>query len=526
MTGPDPLEFGWWLASRAAGVVALLCITASVGVGLAMAGRVSRRPALARTLMGVHQQTALVGLVAIAVHGITLMGDRFLSPSIGDIAIPFTSEHEPLWTGLGVTGGWLAAILGLSYWARHRIGPALWRRLHRATILVYVLSVAHTLGAGTDASEPWMRVLLVTTGAPILFLFLMRVLTPASGPAFRRFRVAEVRPESSAVLSFDLVPADRKPPAPYRAGQFVPLRVPLPGGERQVRSYSLSSAPRETGYRISVKREPGGRVSEHLHARVEVGDVLELGMPAGTFVVGEDGERPLVLISAGIGVTPVLAMLESVADEQPDRPVWWVHSARSGAEHAFRAEVQAHLGRLREGHRHVRYTRPEPRDVLGRDYDAAGRLTGAEVIALGVPTEAEFRLCGPNGFVADVTAELVTHGVDAARVRSESFGGASAPRPAVSPPPVPAAPAGGPAVEFSRSGVATAWGPGFGNLLEVAEANAVPVASGCRIGACHGCRAAIVTGAVRHDPEPVEPPPAGSALLCCAVPEGDVVLDA
>ena len=112
MNGPDPAEFGWWLASRAAGVVALLCITVSVGVGLAMAGRL--RPALARTLLSVHEQTALVGLVAIAVHAITLLGDRFLSPSIGDIALPFTSAHEPLWTGLGVTAGWLAAILGLS----------------------------------------------------------------------------------------------------------------------------------------------------------------------------------------------------------------------------------------------------------------------------------------------------------------------------------------------------------------------------------------------------------------------------
>ena len=136
MTGPDPMEFGWWLASRAAGVVALLCITISVGVGLAMAGRVSRKPGLARTLMSVHQQTALVGMVAIAVHGITLLGDKFLKPSIGDIVVPFTSAHEPLWTGLGVTGGWLAAILGLSYWIRNRIGAGLWRKLHRATILV------------------------------------------------------------------------------------------------------------------------------------------------------------------------------------------------------------------------------------------------------------------------------------------------------------------------------------------------------------------------------------------------------
>jgi sulfoxide reductase heme-binding subunit YedZ len=190
VTGPAPAEFGWWLASRASGVVALVCIAASVGIGLAMAGRVSQRPGLARTLLSVHRQTALVGLVAIAVHGITLLGDAFLAPSIGDIALPFTSTYAPLWTGLGVTAGWLGAILGLSYWVRGRIGPALWRKLHRATILVYALSVAHALGAGTDASEPWLQVLLLVTGAPILFLFIVRVLTP---PPRGRDRAREQR---------------------------------------------------------------------------------------------------------------------------------------------------------------------------------------------------------------------------------------------------------------------------------------------------------------------------------------------
>ena len=492
MTGPDPMEFGWWLASRAAGVVALVCITVSVGVGLAMASRLA--PRSARRLLSVHQQSALVGLVAVAVHGITLLGDRFLSPSLGDIAIPFTSEHEPLWTGLGVTGGWLAAVLGLSYWARHRIGAGLWRKLHRATILVYVLSVAHTLGAGTDASEPWMRVLVVGTGAPILFLFLLRVLTPAPPPAFRRFRVAGIRPESSSVLSFEMVPADREPAPAHEPGQFVPVRV---GDE--IRSYSLSSA---SSVRISVKRE--GRVSTHLHTAVEIGDVLELGAPAGRFVLGPPSHDPIVLISAGIGATPLLAMLEALALERSERTVWWVHSARNGADHAFRGEARTHLDRLAGARSHVRYTRPEPRD---RDHDAVGRLTVPALLALGIPAEAEFRLCGPTRFVDDLTAGLTAAG--ARRIRSESFGGA---------------PAGGPTVQFSRSGVTAVYRSG--SLLDVAEANAVPIASGCRIGACHGCRAAVVTGTVRHDPPPLEPPPSGSALLCCAVPEGDVVLDA
>ena len=534
MTGPDPAEFGWWLASRAAGVVALLCITVSVGVGLAMAGRL--RPAWARTLMSVHQQTALVGLVAIAVHAITLLGDRFLSPSIGDLTIPFTSAHEPLWTGLGVTGGWLAAILGLSYWVRNRIGPALWRKLHRATILVYVLSVAHTLGAGTDASEPWMRALIVATGAPVLFLLLMRILTPRPGPAFRRFRVADVRPESSHVTSFELVPADRRPLPAHAPGQFVPLRVAVAGKQKLMRSYSLSCAARAASLRISVKHEPGGAVSGHLHTAVGVGDVVELGDPAGRFVLG-DGDGPVALVSAGIGVTPVLAMLEALAEQRSGREVWWIHGARDGAEHAFRAEARGHVARLEHGRSHVRYSRPQPRDRPGLDYDDAGRLSGDAILELGVPLDADFRLCGPTRFVADVKAQLVAAGVARERIDSESFGGAPSPSPAparaTAPGPAaaaaaaqpPAAGQAGPAIAFSRSGVTASWDPAFACLLDLAEASDVQASSGCRIGSCHGCRTTVLAGRVRHEPEPLQPPAAGSALLCCAVPDGDVVLD-
>lgn len=524
MTGPDPYEFGWWLASRAAGVVALLCITVSVGVGLAMAGRVSRRPGLARALMSIHQQTALVGLVAIAVHGITLLGDEFMQPSIGDIVIPFTSRHEPLWTGLGVTGGWLAAILGLSYWARHRIGAALWRRLHRATVLVYVLSVAHTLGAGTDASEPWMLALLVVTGAPILFLFILRVLTPPAGPVFRRYRVARVTPESSSVCSFELVPAGRRRLPAHAPGQFVSLCAEVPGAGRTVRSYSVSRAAGGPALRISVKREPGGAMSEHLHAGLDSGDTVEIAGPSGRFVLGDHRTRPVVLISAGIGATPVLAMLHALASVAGSREVWWIHGARNGREHAFRGEVRALLSRLPDGHEHTVYSRPDARDVERRDYHAQGRLSARAILALGVPLDAEFRLCGPNPFVADVVAGLRQAGVDPQRIDSESFGGRPPARPVAAA--APPAASGGPSVAFSRSGVSASWHPGVSSILELAEANAVPAGSGCRIGSCHGCRARVVEGVVRHEPAPVEPPPPGTALLCCAVPEGDVVLDA
>jgi sulfoxide reductase heme-binding subunit YedZ len=302
---PDPAEHAWWLASRSAGVVALLSIAVSVGVGLAMAGRLS--PKAGRALLDVHQWTALVGLVAIAVHGITLLGDAFLDPGLAGIAVPFLIDHAPVWTGLGVIGGWLAAILGLSYWIRGRIGPQLWRQLHKATLLVYVLSVAHTLGAGTDASSAWMRALLLVTGAPILFLFLMRVLPRPTG--FRRLRVAAITPESSDVTSFALVPRRGSRLPSFEPGQSIPVRI-----AGLSRSYSLSAAG---GHRISVKRD--GAVSGVLHAALREGDLLEVGAPAGRFTLDRDPVRPVVLLSAGIGATPVLAMLHALAEERSER---------------------------------------------------------------------------------------------------------------------------------------------------------------------------------------------------------------
>ena len=512
--GPAPAEFGWWLASRASGIVALLCITISVGIGLSMAGKVAARP-LGAKLIALHQHTALAGLVAIAVHGLTLLGDAHLSPSFGDIAIPFTSDYEPLWTGLGVTGGWLAAALGLSYWVRDRIGPKRWRSLHKLTILVYVMAVAHTLGAGTDASQPWMLAMLVGTGAPVLFLFVMRVMTPKPAPAFRPHKVVALTHESATVLSITLVPADKKPVAPHQPGQFVPVRV-----AGTTRSYSLSAAPGGDRHRISVKREVGGVVSEHLHTNVAVGDVLELGRPAGRFVLDEQSRRPVVLLSTGIGVTPVLAMLDALAAKRSTRPVWWIHGARCGSEHPFREEVRARLARLPDARSYVTYSRPDPWD----EPVPTGRLTAETVTSLGVPLDADFHLCGLPAFVEELTIGLRAAG--AQHITSESFGGAPAkgPRPATAPTPAPSGT--GPAIAFARSDVSTTWDASFGNLLDLAEAHDVPNGASCRVGSCHGCRATVLEGEVHHDPEPLDPPPAGSALLCCARPSGDLVLDA
>jgi sulfoxide reductase heme-binding subunit YedZ len=179
------MDYGWWLASRASGIVALVLIAVSVALGLAMAAKAFRRPGLPRILIAVHEHAALAALVAIAVHGITLLGDGWLNPGPVGIAVPFVMDHEPLFTGLGIAGGYLAAILGLTFYVRRRIGTRRWRNAHRLTPLVYMLGVTHTLGAGSDAGSAWLTALLIATGTPILYLGILRALPPVSPRAAR-----------------------------------------------------------------------------------------------------------------------------------------------------------------------------------------------------------------------------------------------------------------------------------------------------------------------------------------------------
>jgi sulfoxide reductase heme-binding subunit YedZ len=202
MTAPDPTAHAWWLVSRASGVTAFLLVACSVLVGLAMATKVLRGRVRAPVLVKLHEHLALAGLVAIAVHAITLLGDAWLRPGPVGVLVPFTMDHEPLFTGLGVIAAYLAALLGLSFYARRRIGTQRWRSLHRLTLLVYVLGVLHTLGAGTDASTVWLQAVLLLTGAPILFLALLRWLPdvtpgppprPAAAPPAPPAQPAEVR---------------------------------------------------------------------------------------------------------------------------------------------------------------------------------------------------------------------------------------------------------------------------------------------------------------------------------------------
>ncbi len=349
-------------------------------------------------------------------------------------------------------------------------------------------------------------------------------------PGFAPLRVEEVRRESATITSFRLVAVDDTLPSPAaRPGQYLTLRLrTAPDAPPLVRSYSLSDVPDERGYRISVKRE--GVASRHMHDHVDVGAVLDVAAPRGDFVL-RAGSRPVVLISAGVGATPVLAMLHALAGEGGARPVWWLHGARNREEHAFGAEVDGLLGALPGAHRVIAYSRPTADDALDTDHDVVGRLDLALLDHVGVPKDADHYICGPDGFMRAIGAALAARGVAPEHVATEAFGAVAVHASGIvkagdRAPHAPDGPPGsGPTVTFSRSNVAVAWSDDYPSLLDLAEACDVPVGFGCRNGVCHNCESGLVAGAVTYDTEPLEPPPDGRVLVCCTHPVSELTLD-
>ncbi|MGW4569214.1 MOSC domain-containing protein [Streptomyces sp. NPDC004561] len=348
-------------------------------------------------------------------------------------------------------------------------------------------------------------------------------------PGFKPMRVARVVPETSTVSSIYLDTTDGAPLPEARAGQYLGVRLAVGDAGPTVRSYSLSSAPTAAAYRISVKHEAHGKVSGYIHDTLRPGDVLDIAGPRGTFVL-EEGTRPVALISAGIGVTPVLAMLHQLAAVRDPRPVWWIHVAHDRAHHAFADEAHALLARLPQAHEHIHYT-GEATPAPGDGRITRGRPTASTLAAAGVPADADAYLCGPPAFMDGLGAGLRDLGLRPERVHTEQFGALPAVNPGVTPtnavrPHQPPGPPGtGPIVTFARSGITTAWSPRHVSLLELAEACDIPTRWSCRTGVCHTCVTHLLSGDITYTTPPLEPPEPGSVLVCCGEPAGEVVLD-
>jgi ferredoxin-NADP reductase/MOSC domain-containing protein YiiM len=354
---------------------------------------------------------------------------------------------------------------------------------------------------------------------------------PPAWPGFRRLTVAGIERESDSVISIRLDDPDGAALPAARPGQYLTLRIQPENQQRSLlRNYSLSGPPSGGYYRITVKREQDGAASGYLHSRLAVGDQLDTAAPRGTFILDRT-HAPVLLISAGIGATPVLAMLHALAEERSDRQIWWLHGARSRRDHSFATETRTLLASLPNVRTRVYYSRPGSHGREGRDFDRVGRLTPSLLAELEPPRHAEAYLCGPTPFMEQISAGLAAIGLDASHIHTEPFGPAPgltpgiASTPARTPHSPPGEAGGGPTIEFARSNLAVPWGGDYASLLELAEACDVPVRWSCRTGVCHNCETTLIAGTVDYNPDPVEPPADGSALICCSRPHDDVVLD-
>ncbi len=354
---------------------------------------------------------------------------------------------------------------------------------------------------------------------------------PPAWPGFRPLRVARVDREAINVVSLSIEQADGAPLPAALPGQFLVLRLrTTPNGPMLLRNYSMSGIPGATTYRVSVKRETNGVVSSYICDHVHAGDSLEVSAPRGGFIL-RSGDTPVVLLSAGIGATPVLAMLHSLSSAASRREVWWIYGARNRAEHPFAKESHDLLQTLVNGRSHIVYSKPDSGDKPGVDYDSVGHVDTPLLDRLGVTRDADFYLCGPPPFLKQLTGGLKKWGADSTRIYLEVFGQEAPITPGIaqsSRPPVHA-PAGEPGirpqVSFTRSGLTVPWNSRFSSLLEFAEACDVPVQWSCRTGVCHTCECGLVGGTVRYEPDPLEPPAIGNLLICCSRPSGDVEID-
>ena len=352
-----------------------------------------------------------------------------------------------------------------------------------------------------------------------------------AAPGFRPLVVETIGRESADVLSLSMRDDDGQPLHEALPGQYIVLRLRPTGGTPFFRSYSLSGPISTERYRISVKLEPNGAAGTYLHQRVKAGDIIDVSSPRGSFVL-QPGEQPVVLLSAGIGATPLLAMLHALATANSTRQVLWLHAARDRQHHPFPDEVRRLMRALPHGRSFVCYSKPGSGDRMGEDFDATGRLSRSVFDEVGVPREADVYLCGPDRFMADMKEALAAFGVALRRIFAEIFSGGESRNPgivgaAVRAPHLPEGDAGsGPLVSFARSGIAVHWNASrYQSILELAEACDVPVRWACRTGVCHNCESGLVSGAITYDPEPLDRPADGNLLICCSRPSGDVVVD-
>lgn len=350
---------------------------------------------------------------------------------------------------------------------------------------------------------------------------------------FRKFLVNQKVMESKDVCSFYLTPHDQKRLSTFFPGQYLTFQLDIAGSARPVvRCYSLSDGPRPDGYRVSIKRIPAatkelapGVVSSHFHDNIKEGDILDVKAPSGKFYLDPEVTENVVLIGGGIGVTPVLAMLNTLIGMGSTRQIWFFYGLRNRAEHVMKEQLETIAREHPNVFLYVCYSKPEAGDELNRDYNYEGRVS-IDLFKEVLPSNNfDFYICGPGPLMQSMTEGLKEWGVPDKNVHFETFGPSSVKKiaPTVKPDAVDQP---GFAVQFKKSGKTVKWTGGTTNLLELAEANGIAIPSGCRAGSCGTCQVAVFSGEVAYlDKSDFETNP-GTRLTCIGAPKSDVVLDA
>jgi ferredoxin-NADP reductase/MOSC domain-containing protein YiiM/predicted pyridoxine 5'-phosphate oxidase superfamily flavin-nucleotide-binding protein len=371
---------------------------------------------------------------------------------------------------------------------------------------------------------------------------LAKAVAPAKArDKYRTFVVDRKEPESEAITSFYLVPEDGAALPRFLPGQFLTFELTIPGQPKPVlRTYSLSDSPNSGHYRVSIKREPApaaqpklipGLSSNYFHDRIEVGARLRAGAPRGRFHLDPDSERPVVLLSGGVGLTPMISMLNTIVQSGTRRPVWFIHGARNGREHAMGEHVRQMVKANENVHAHIRYSQPEAGDIEDRDYDSKGRIDIALLKQVLPFEDYEFYLCGATPFMRSLYCGLLSLDVSEKRIHYEFFGPASILKEDAKPigpaqaPTAEAELAGGIQVTFARSGVTADWDPACESILDLAERHGLNPDYSCRSGICQTCMCTLVEGEVEYLDDPLDEPDPGCVLICSSKPKTSIVIE-
>ena len=350
---------------------------------------------------------------------------------------------------------------------------------------------------------------------------------------FRKFRVISKIKETHDITSFYLSPHDGKPLPGFLPGQFLTFQFHIPGNTQPViRCYSLSDSPYHPDrYRVSIKKVPAprnepkappGLVSNYFHESINEHDIVDVKAPSGHFYINMNAKTPVVLLAGGVGITPVLSMLNALVEIESQREIWFFLGVRNKKEHVMKEHLEKVAKENLNVNLKIFYSGPDEGDRVGDDYHVKGRVSVENIKPFLPSNNYDFYICAPPPMVKDLRADLAAWGAPKAHIHFEAFGPATVKKcktesskeeaPKID-------------IRFTKSGKILPWNPNLTSLLEFAEKNSIPLDSGCRAGNCGTCLTAIKNGEVTYVSEPGSPPEEGSCLACIAIPKGNLTLD-